>query len=108
MLTRFSLALGVANRRCLPACPRISSAQFGLRSLMPADNGSPLGCHTGLDVPGHVRAVGPPAPAGLRVPAPSRDDLLAELADVIITTVIAMSGITGVQWTRPAVTWNGA
>jgi len=75
---------------------------------MPADNGSPLGCHTGLDVPGHVRAMGPPAPAGLRTPARSRDDLLAELADVIVTTVIAMSGITGVQWTRPAVTWNGA
>jgi hypothetical protein len=52
--------------------------------------------------------VGPPAPAGLRVPAPSRDDLLAELADVIITTAIAMSVITGGQWTKPAVTWNGA
>jgi hypothetical protein len=38
----------------------------------------------------------------------SRDDLLAELADVIITAAIAMSGITGVQWTKPAVTWNGA
>jgi hypothetical protein len=59
-------------------------------------------------VPGHVAAVGPPAPAGLRVPAPSRDDLLAELADVIITTAIAMSVITGGQWTKPAVTWNGA
>jgi hypothetical protein len=78
-----------------------------LRSLMPADNGSPLGCHTGLDVPGHVRAVGPPASVGLRVTCASRDDLLAELADVIITAAAAMSGITGVRWTRLAVTWNG-
>ena len=38
----------------------------------------------------------------------SRDDLFAELADVIITAAIAMSGIIGVQWTKPAVTWNGA
>jgi hypothetical protein len=38
----------------------------------------------------------------------SRGDLLAELADVIITAAITMSGITGVQWTKPAVIWNGA
>jgi hypothetical protein len=38
----------------------------------------------------------------------SRDNLLAELADVIITAVIGMSGMTGVQWTEPAVSWNGA
>jgi hypothetical protein len=41
----------------------------------------------------------------LRLP---RDDLLAGLADVIITAAIAMSGITGVQSTKPAVTRNGA
>jgi hypothetical protein len=34
--------------------------------------------------------------------------MLSRLADVIITAAIAMSGITGVQWARPAVTWNGA
>jgi hypothetical protein len=38
----------------------------------------------------------------------SRGDLLAELDGVIITAAIAMSGITGVQWTKPADTWSGA
>jgi hypothetical protein len=38
----------------------------------------------------------------------ARDDLRAEFADVIVTAAIAMSGITGVQWTKPAVSWNGA
>jgi hypothetical protein len=37
----------------------------------------------------------------------SRDDLLAELADLIITAAVAMSGIAG-TWARRPVTWNGA
>ncbi len=57
---------------------------------------------------GHVRAVGPPASVGLRGTCGSLNDLLAGLADVIIIAAIAMSGITGVQWAKPAVTWNGA
>ena len=44
-------------------------------------------------------------PAGI---CASRDGLLAELADVIIIAAVAMSGITGVQWTKAAVTRSGA
>jgi len=38
----------------------------------------------------------------------SRDDLLAELAGVIITCAVAMTGVTGETSTRPAATSNSA
>jgi hypothetical protein len=77
-----------------------------LRSLMPADNGSHLAAAQGSTCPGTSALSGRlrRSPAGT---CASSGDLLAELADVIITAAAAMSGITGVQWTRPAVTWNG-